>query len=264
MNKRALLVLSLVFVSVIASGFASAYYFPDTRSLTQGVIDNYVNIGEPILSAMFGGNGWTGFMLFERFLLFIMLMSVIYVILERIPVFEGQKMVKWVVAIVVPLIGMRFVDYEWLSAVITQYGMLVIIMGSVLPFIIFFYFVHSIGKDYPVLRKVAWIFFIGVYMGLWNTAGSELQGAVFFWTVVAAVLMLLLDKRIEMYLAAKEFAKHDRWRTDDEIARITKKIQDIHADLQNNRRPDPKEAMKEIKELELQKKYLIRNRLSGS
>jgi hypothetical protein len=60
----------------------------------------------------------------------------------------------------------------------------------------------------------------------------------------------------------REFAKRNKWRVDDEIARIAKKIQDIHEDIVNNRRPSPREAMKEIKELELQRKYLIRHRLS--
>lgn len=266
MKRGYLLAGVVVLLGIMLSSFASAYfYFPDLRSVTQSVIDSYVSVGEPILSALFGGyGGWTGFLLFERFLLFVLLVSVIYVILGRIEFFDNQRAVKWVVAIIVPLIGIRFIDFDWLSAVLLQYQALALILTSLLPFVLFFFFVHSIGKDYPMLRKIAWIFFIGVYVGLWNTAQSGVQGSVYFWTMVAAILGLLLDKRIEMWMQAKQFAKQGRWRTDDEIAAINKKIQDIERDIMENRRPDANDARKEINHLRLQRKYLMSHRLSGA
>jgi signal transduction histidine kinase len=262
MKKGYLLGVVVALFGILLMNFASAYfYFPDFRSVTQSVIDSYVSVGEPILGALFGGYGWTGFMLFERFLLFVLLISVIYVILGRIEFFENQRAVKWVISIIVPLIGIRFIDFDWLSAILLQYQILALVLTSILPFILFFFFVHSIGKDYPVLRKISWIFFIGVYVGLWNTAESGVQGSVYFWTMVAAVLGLLFDKRIETWLMAKQFAKRERWQIDSEIARINEEIKKLHKERASY--PDPSEVDKHIKELELQKKYLIRHRLSG-
>jgi hypothetical protein len=252
---------ALIFAAV--PGFVSAYYFPDARSVAQSVIDTYVNVGEPILQALFGGyGGWSGYLLFERFLIFILLLSVIYVILKRVPLFEEQKGVRWVVAIIIPLIGMRFIDYEWLEAMLMQYEILAIILTSVLPFIIFFYFIHSLGVSYPIMRKIGWVFFIGIYIGLWTTSISEAQSVVYFWTIFAALLALLFDKRIELWLTAREFAKRERWRVDDEIARINRRVDEINEEIRTGRRPNPREARREIKELELQKSYLTRHRLA--
>ncbi len=261
-NKRALL-LSFILATILSSSFASAYfYFPDLRSVTQSVIDSYVGVGEPILGALFGGNGWTGFMLFERFLLFILLICLIYVILGRVEFFDNQKAVKWVVSIIVPLIGIRFIDFDWLSAILLQYQLLAIIFTSLFPFVLFFFFVHSLGKDYPMLRKIAWIFFVGIYAGLWNTAQSGVQGSVYFWTMVAAILGFLLDRRIETWLMAREFSKKERWRIDDAIAAINKRIDDIRVDMRTGRRPNASEAQREIKDLELQRKYLMQHSVS--
>jgi len=256
-----LILLSAVFTVLVMSFVSATFYFPDVRSITQGVIDNYVNIGEPILSALFGGyGGWTGFLLFERFLLFILLVSVIYVILGRFELFEDYKMIRWLVAVIMPLIGMRFINYEQISAVFGQYQVLAIALSSLLPFIVFFYFVHSVGKSYPHLRKILWVLFIAIYLGLWNTAQSDFQGSLYFWTMAAAVLLLIFDRRIEMYLAKREIAKRERWRVDDEIAKINRRIDDINEEIRMGRRTNPKEARKEIKELEQQKKDWERHR----
>lgn len=247
----------LVFVS-----FASAYYLPDLRYVSQRTIDYYVDFFEPILQALFGGyGGWSGLYLFERFLLFILLVSMIYVILGKVDLFEHNSSVKWAVAIIVPLIGMRFIDYGWFSAVLMQYGTLSIALSSVLPFILFFFFVHNIGKDYPLMRKILWIAFICIYAGLWSTAESEFSSAMFFWTMLASILMLIFDTKIELYLGAREFAKRERRNVDNEIARINMRINEIETQIRTGAHPNPNEARREINELRLQKKYLARNRI---
>lgn len=253
--------IGLVFVGLMLSSLVSvsAYFYPDVRGVTQQVIDAYVDVGEPVLQALFGGyGGWSGWLLFERFLLFILLLALIFVILGRVEFFEKQKAVRWVVAIIVPLIAIRFMDYDWLTTILTQYKLVAVIISSILPFIIFFYFVHSIGKDYPMLRKISWIFFIGVYTGLWNTAETDFSGALFFWTVVGAVLALIFDRRIEAWMMAKQIARGDRWRVDQEIARINGEIQHLHRD--RGLFPDPREVDRQIKELEMQRRYITRQR----
>ncbi len=256
----------IVFISiVICSGLASAYYFQGVRGVTQSVIDAYVDIGEPVLNALFGGyGGWSGYLLFERFLLFILLASIIYGIVARIPYFEEQKMVRWVVSIIVPLIAIRFIDFEQISLIIQQYQLLAVILTSVLPFLLFFFFVHGVGEGYPMLRKIMWIFFIAVYLGLWSTTESGFQSAVFFWTFIAAgVIGIVFDRRIELYLQARAYAKREHYRVDNQIADINRRIREIQENVRTGSHPNPKGAREEISELELQKKYLMRNRLLG-
>lgn len=260
MKRNSLFVLVFAFWSSIFSiNFASAAYFPSVRSLSQSVVDSYVDVGEPILQALFGGyGGWSGFLLFERFLIFLLLVAIVYVVIGRVPLFQSQKTVRWVVAIVVPLISMRFVNYDQITALMQQYQLLAIVLSSALPFLIFFYFVHSIGGDYPIMRKVLWIFFMAVYAGLWTTTASDSQSTIFFWTLVAAVIFLIFDKRIEMYISAKEFAKRERWSINSKIADINDRISKINDQVVKGTHPNPKEARKEIRELELQKSYLNR------
>jgi len=260
MKRGYLLGAFVLLFGILLMNFASAYfYFPDARSLTQSVIDAYVDVGEPILQALFGGyGGWSGFLLFERFLLFILLLSLIYVVLGRVEIFEEQKAVRWVIAIIVPLIGMRFVDYEWLSAVLLQYQVLAIAMTAILPFFIYFFFLYSMALDYPIPRKLGWIFFGVVYIGLWSTTMSESASQIYFWTIAAVVVCLIFDKKIENYLRFRNLTKQDVTAKHKEMARINDEIQTLEKQIRSGS-IDPKYGRKAIHDLTKQKNWLLKN-----
>jgi len=262
MNKRvlSLFVFSLVAFSVLSSNFASAsYYFPSVRGVSESVITTYIDVFEPVLQALFGGyGGWTGYLLFERFLIFILLVSVIYIVLGRIELFADKKGIKWIVSIVVPLIGMRYIDYASLSAIINQYQVLSIALTAVLPFIIFFYFVHGVGAGSHILRQICWIFFIAVYIGLWSTTQSELSSQIYFWTLAAAVISMVFDKRIDGYFRARRIARQGTFMVHREIGDINQEIDRIRNQIRLNQFPDPRVGQKMIEDLQRQVKYLQR------
>ena len=257
-NKRVGFVFALLLVGILASSLVSGYYyFPNVRSVTKGVIDTYVNIGEPILQALFGGyGGWTGYLLFERFLLFILLISIVYISIGKVPFFENQKMTRWIVAIVVPLIGIRFINYDSLKSILDQYQILAIVLTSILPFVLFFYFVHNLAGDYPFLRKVAWMVFIGIYAGMWTTASGELASSVYFWTFVAAIASLVFDGFIERQFRRRQFAKQGSQAIHLEIGQTNKKIADVRTQIVN-RQIDEKAGLDIIKRWEKHIKELM-------
>ena len=220
--KRAGLFFVVMVSSLLFIQLTSAYYFPSARSFTQDIVDTYVGVFEPILQALFGGFGWSGLYLFERFLLFILLMSLIFVILGngRFPMFEKNSIVRWIVAIVVPLIGIRFVNFEWLTALLLSYQAFAIALTTAVPLIVFLFFVHGIGKEYPHMRKVLWVLFIGIYIGLWSTTTTSGASAAYFWTFVAAVLFLLFDTKIEEQLYKYEQRKANKYWKLDAVANL--------------------------------------------
>jgi hypothetical protein len=222
--------IAFAFLLVIgASSLASAYSFGSARSFTQDVIDAYVDFGEPVLQALFGGFGWSGLYLFERFLLFLLVLSLLYVILGNMELFKKNIVVRWLVAIIVPLIGMRFVDFEWLTAVLFTYKVFAIASTTAIPLVMFFFFVHSVGKQYPHVRKILWVLFLGVYLGLWATATDSVASTAYVWTFIAALLLLLFDAKIEYYLIKQQHEEaHTYWKADI-IARLQEDITRLEA-----------------------------------
>lgn len=257
-GKKFLFVFGLFMLGMILSAsFASAYYFPSLRSASDSAVNIVVDVFQPILNALFGGyGGWNSVYLFERLMLFIILVSMVYLILGKTPMFEDQKTIRWLISLIVPLMGVRFIDFQWLNAIFLQYEMLTIILTTILPFILYFFFLHGLGKDYPHLRKIGWIFFIGIYAGLWASAESSNASTVYFWTTIAAILAWIFDKRIEMYLNAREMAKHEKYHTISAIAAINDQLSKIENQISAGTYPDPKAGRKIMNDLKIQRKYL--------
>jgi hypothetical protein len=189
------LTLTLNFVSAqISSGYGLGL---DLRQGSEQVINWVVDFASPFLEVILGGDSYTGYLLFEKFLLFILLISIINLSLRKTSFFKDQKAPLVIVSIVVPLLAVRFLDFEWINAIVIQYQILGIALTSILPFIIYLLFLHSFEQ--PVIRKVGWIFFILVYFGLWSTTQNDAYAYIYIWTMVAAIVMLILDRTIGNY-----------------------------------------------------------------
>lgn len=258
MKKSIFVILSGLVIASLFLQLTSAYYLPSVRGFSQNIIDSWVDFGSPILNALFGGFGWTGFYLFERLLLFILLISVIYLSLGKVPLFEEQRTIRWVVAIIIPLIGIRFIDYAWLTSIFEQYKALAIIIMAVFPFITYFLFLYNVAGDHGIIRKMGWLIFIGIYLGLWSGATSEGSSAIYFWTVVAAVVCLLGDNIIDRRYRALQRGKSDQQWKDREVGRINQEIATINQQIVNNH-ISQRAGRELIKKLVADKEYLLRH-----
>ena len=254
--KKGVFAFGFVFVGLMMLSMVSAQGFGGVRDVSDRVITAFVDIFEPILSALFGHNNWGDGLLFERTLVFIVLFSFIFIILGKVPMFDDAKRIKMVVAIIIPLIGMRFMDYAALVAVINQYFILSIILSSILPFVIYFYFVYNIAGNHGVLRKLAWIIFSGIYLGLWSTASvSGAYANIYLWTFVASLAMLFGDNLIMNRIDSIEIYKKEKWRLSSDLAGISREIEQIRKDMKDGHIGD-KIGRERIKDLEKQYKWL--------
>lgn len=201
----------------------------DLRYGSQMLIDMAVGWAEPFLQVTLGGYNYTGYLLFEKFLLFLLLMSMVYVAISKVPVFSGQKWVIWTIAIIVPLLSVRFLNFAWLNTIFLQYQLLGVALAGILPFIIYLFFVHSALAEYPVARKIAWIFFIVVYYGLWSTSEVENYGLIYFWTMIISFLFLLLDGTIHRYLDKQKWRDADISAVTSALARLDGEIRRLES-----------------------------------
>ncbi len=213
----------------------SAFYLPSVRTGMESVVSSLIDIFEPILRALFGGIDWSGAVLFEKLLVFILLVAVIYVVTKRIPLFSEQNVVRWIVAIVIPLIGVRFIEMSAFFAIFTQYSIFSIIITSVVPFIIYFYFLYNIAGVHGIIRKIGWLVFVGIYIGLWSTSDTSSSSSIFFWTFVVGLVMLFGDNTINKKLEAVERFKTDKHALEMERASVRREIDRIREDIRASR-----------------------------
>ena len=180
------------------------------------IVDNLVNAGAPVLELLFGGytesvgDMSSGEMLFLKFLLFILMFVVIQAVLKKVDLFKNNLAVVGIISIAIPLISIRFMSANQLIyMVLPSYGALGIALTTILPFFVFFFFIHNTGMG-SVGRKVSWAFFIIIFLVLWSNRTEEIGdigNQIYFWTMIGMILIVWQDKRIHSYLEIGKFKK---------------------------------------------------------
>jgi len=256
MTKRIIFFIVLISIFLIQS--VSAYYLPSARTITESTVQAFVDIFEPILEAVFGGTSYSSYLVFEKLLLFLILLGVVYVAVGWIPMFEEQKFVRWIVAIIVPLLGVRFLDEGWLLTIILQYQVLAIVLTSILPFLIYFFFLQNVGSDYSSVRKIGWILFIVVYLGLWSTVENAAYSSIYFWTMVVSFVFLLFDGTIHNYYLNQQMkasGSRNRW---EHIAKLRRDINELTNDIRLGNVPN-RQGERIIKQKQKQIQWLMKH-----
>jgi len=237
---------------VFSLGLVSAL---DLRRASESTINAYVDFLEPFLKALLGGQDYTGTLLFEKLLVFIIFFSLVYLALMRVPLFEDKRKIIIIITIAVSLLGVRFIDFGWMMAIIMQYEVLAIALTSILPLIVYFFFLIGMfpGDANTFMRKIGWVFFIVVYAGLWSTVPDSVQANIFFWTMIVGVIFVFFDSYVEKLLHKREFHKVERMRAYQNIGHIDYEIRN----LQQAHIPE-KDKQEQIKLLEKQRQYWIK------
>lgn len=189
-NQKANFILGVLFLFVFSVSGVLAYYDLGYY-LDQGAMGI-----QPFAQFFLGGYDYTGYMLFERVLLFLIILSITFVALKEIPFFKDQKKVVQVLSVVVPLLSVRYMSFEWINTILLSYQVFGVALTAFLPFILYFFFLMSASKGSSTIRKIGWIFFIVIYFGLWGTAQNQFYGEVYMWTAGVAFLFLLFDGTI--------------------------------------------------------------------
>lgn len=184
-------ILALILSPLIVSAqYYSGFYSGTDRAISWA--QNYIG---PIFGVFLGGQGE---FLFERILLFFILIALIFIILSRMKLFKENYAVIWIITFAVSLLATRFLsDYSLVQNVLLPYSILGVVLTAAIPFIIYFFFVESF-EDSSTLRKILWIFFIVVFLGVWADRQNELGNLsyIYILTGLVALICLLFDGTI--------------------------------------------------------------------
>lgn len=195
------------------------------------LIENFFG---PVFAIILGGYGD---LFFERILFLIVTFTVIYTVISRVGPFKdrkderGGKAIIWVITIAVSILSTRFLAESGLvETILLPYTVLGVAITAVLPLIIYFMFVQSF-KDATnsVIRKILWIFFIIVFVGLWDSRYQDLGALswIYFWTGFIAFLLLLFDGTIQRYFIKLERKELGDLNREQHLAKLYKELDEL-------------------------------------
>jgi len=194
MKKIKLFALS-IFSILLSLSFVSA--FLDFRSASQTWIMWIQDIFGPFFEILLGSSMF----LFERILFLFIMLVVIYAITKRLPVFQNNKAAVWIITIAISILSVRFLtDFSWIITILTPYSVLGISIASILPFMIYFYFIEF-NLNPGILRRIAWILYGVIFLGLWAGRYAEVgtPSWIYFTTAVVALIIALAEKSVHRF-----------------------------------------------------------------
>ena len=201
-----ILITALMFVSLFLIANVSAQSpFESIAEGLGGLISTLIDALEPILKAVLGDVGGDD-LFFTKVLLFIIVLSIVWVALEKVDLFSDYEFIHWILAIVVSILSVRFLtDESWIQTILLPYSTLGIVVTAFAPFIIWFAFVNIGLKEQPsIIRRFLWIAFAVVFVAIWSVRWTEFQNAttgfnasnIYFWIFGLSLLMAIFDGTI--------------------------------------------------------------------
>lgn len=208
------------FVSAATAGF-------DYSDKIEAIFDDLSSNLEPILKFTLGSVDsntlnsqgiavdMAGDILLIKLLLFIVMLSVLYFAVEKVPVLGESGWTQWTVSVVVAILGARLlttealINFVWLPS-----GSVAIALTCLLPFVVYFYFLEGFQNS-RVIRRFGWSLFIVVFFGLaflrWgdlahNEANGLIKGSFnlgWFYIITAflGIISFVLDGTIQKWFA---------------------------------------------------------------
>jgi hypothetical protein len=214
--------LSMVFVANLVSAQGNAPYF------IQEVIDNTEEILSPIAGALL--NTDVDEYLFARVLLAIILFFLVRIGLESIPALSGKKGVSIIVAFAVAALSVRYLgEIGIVKGIILPYSVLGIALTTILPFLIYFFFVHKVIEN-GVGRRIAWILYLIILFVLWLYRYDEVSTVgnwIYFIIVTLAILLLIFDKSVRRYFSMAGIRKAQEGIDTENIAKALKNYREM-------------------------------------
>jgi hypothetical protein len=257
MKKERFLIFAIIFLILVNFvNFAFAQNYAGSYSIlgqgSRDLINYIVSWAEPFLQALFGGDNYDGTMLFEKLLVFILILCIVYISLRRVNLFENQPFIIWVISIIIPLLSVRYINVMWMNTILIQYQVIGIAIAGILPVIVYFFFLQGIESS--TMRKIGWIFFIMVYYGLYTTSNVPSFAQIYFWTMFVALALLLMDGTIQRAWLMQRFNEGKKLPIIEAVAAIEEKLRKIR-----QLSPDTPGRDRAIKQLERERDRLAKS-----
>jgi len=260
MNKKKLgLIFISIFSLIFAIQFVSAAWYQNSNFFS-GASDTIIqwikDILGPFFQAILGTGNFDEFFWVKILLLFL-LYGLIYTILSKVEMFKHREGIVFLVAIIISIFAVRFMDNEGLIAfILMPSGALGISLMIFLPILIWFFFVHQSGIG-PIGRRAGWLLFSVVFVVLWLKRASRMPSDLnWIFGVGAAIVLinLIFDEGIHQYFGISQARAARRDRIKIHISELAAQIREIQ---HNNPNPSTVD-LENIRILERQLQRLYR------
>ncbi len=226
--------------------------YSSIRDFVVRIIDSILGILSPVFEVLIGPYSASEFF-FAKVLLLFLLVIVTKSVLDKTPLGEGNERISTFIAVIVSLLAIRFInENDLIGGILIPYGTLGVAITTIIPLVVFFWFVHRTNVG-PFGRKFFWATFVIILLVLWAAKSdkiSEISNWIFGLVLITAVLLMIFDKSVHSYLGIGDLRKYEKDRNKRRIWEAKKELDNLEEHFQNRRLgfKDYKEEKKRIKD----------------
>ncbi len=226
-KKELLLIIFGVLLIGALIGFVSA-----ETSVTQDLssfIDSTKDVLTMFFSKILGEGSSDSVVFFERVLILLVVFGVIYSVLNNIDLFSNSPFLLFFVSSAVAILGIRLLSDSLINTILIPYGALGASIGIFLPFLIWFFFVHTSVKG-TFARRAAWFIFALVFIGFWIARYTLSAGTnwIYFFGFGFVIFSILFDSQIHRYFGYVKSSKGLALYNTEKVAILQRDIQRIN------------------------------------
>lgn len=198
--------LAAICMLALSIPLASAVLYYDIEQVVRSTIDSIVVYTSPVFEAVLGEYSTSEFF-FVKCLFLILLFVVIRGAMKAVPKLGENKGASIVVALIISIISVRYIsETQVISGILLPYGALGIALTTILPFFVFFYFIHSAGMG-GLGRRLCWILFGIVFVALFVSRYPDLPTLgkqIYIASMILMALVFFFDKAVHRYFFLHE------------------------------------------------------------
>lgn len=203
----------IVSMGLVSADDATQALAPVVKMLS-GLITAVFEAIKPLLPFVFGSTSDEA-VFFGKIAVAIILFSISYAVLRTLPFFSDaskNQWVLWVLSIVIPLLGIRYLPSEMMYVAFTSNSAFVLSLAAGFPFIMAFIFIERglAGVQYRVARRFLWVLFGVVLFAMYISFADKMTGvAAIIYPLFAflSVLMALLDGTLQWFFLRMRISK---------------------------------------------------------
>jgi hypothetical protein len=260
MRKEGGVLLTLLLVTVLFASMIPLVSAQGVGGVVSGalatateVVDATVRALEPLLTVLIGSAA-TGELFFAKLLFLVIVFGLVWIAVRQFPVLNKYTWVTVLISVAVALLSVRFLSSSAIiDTILLPYSVLGVAVTSLVPLIIYFFFVEKGLESYPILRKIAWIFAAVVFGVLYVVRFNNLGSYAYIYLIAAVLSLIFLwfDGTIRKWFAKSRMDSAVRGSKSQMMRELRRELRKLHKDWREGDYGENKATYRsEVKELE--------------
>ncbi len=201
----------LAFLTIFLSSLVSAGPVEGVEQLVEGLREVISIVVQFLSNVLFDLESFDEFF-FAKLLILLIIFFAVYTVLKKNKIFGSDQKIAIIIASAISILSVRYLPSNFVQAILLQYSVFAVAITILLPFLIFFFFLHQ-SEIKRFGRRAGWVIYAVSFLAMWSFRYNEIGDANYiYWIgITFVILSFIFDTNIHKYFKLSDFKRtHSR------------------------------------------------------